>query len=78
MQHFHETNHTYAMEIESQRVWDYIGDGYVHRLIQSKTDGKVVELPHPDKKEDGDMMEAQFNSKLDAILLEYNQLLGNA
>lgn len=26
-----------------QRVWDYVNDSYVHRLIQSKTDGKLVE-----------------------------------
>jgi len=26
-------------------VWDYAGDGYVHRLIQNKADGKLVELP---------------------------------
>ena len=28
-------------------MWDYAGDGYVHRLIQSKTDGKLVEVPSP-------------------------------
>ncbi len=27
-----------------QRVWDYVNDTYVHRLIQSKTDGKLVEV----------------------------------
>lgn len=27
-------------------MWDYAGDNYVHRLIQSKTDGKLVELNH--------------------------------
>jgi BRCA1-associated protein len=27
-------------------VWDYAGDGYVHRLIQSKSDG-IVQLPPP-------------------------------
>ena len=32
----------------SAQVWDYIGDGYVHRLIQSQLDGKLVELPSPD------------------------------
>ena len=37
----------YALELETQRVWDYVGDGYVHRLIQSKTDGKLVEVPCP-------------------------------
>lgn len=29
------------------QVWDYASDGYVHRLIQSKTDGKLVEVPSP-------------------------------
>lgn len=45
--HWHETEHAYALELESQRVWDYVSDGYVHRLIQSKTDGKLVEVPSP-------------------------------
>ncbi|KAK0556940.1 hypothetical protein OC846_000784 [Tilletia horrida] len=44
-QHFQETGHLYSLELETQRVWDYAGDGYVHRLIQNKTDGKLVELP---------------------------------
>lgn len=42
--HFEESGHTYAYELETQRVWDYAGDQYVHRLIQSKTDGKLVEV----------------------------------
>lgn len=44
-QHYAETGHLYSLELETQRVWDYAGDGYVHRLIQSKSDGKLVELP---------------------------------
>ena len=43
--HFQETGHLYSLELETQRVWDYAGDGYVHRLIQNKADGKLVELP---------------------------------
>jgi hypothetical protein len=30
------------------QVWDYVGDGYVHRLIQSSLDGKLVEVPSPE------------------------------
>jgi hypothetical protein len=30
------------------QVWDYPGDGYVHRLIQSNLDGKLVEVPSPE------------------------------
>ncbi|KAI0343098.1 zf-UBP-domain-containing protein [Trametopsis cervina] len=43
--HYEATTHLYALELETQRVWDYAGDGYVHRLIQNKADGKLVELP---------------------------------
>ncbi|KAJ4359774.1 uncharacterized protein N0V89_000330 [Didymosphaeria variabile] len=43
--HYETTNHTYAMDVVSQHVWDYAGDGYVHRLIQNKSDGKLVDLP---------------------------------
>ncbi|KAI8910360.1 hypothetical protein EDD86DRAFT_205195, partial [Gorgonomyces haynaldii] len=46
-EHYLKTNHIYALEIETQRVWDYAGDGYVHRIIQNKSDGKLVQLPAP-------------------------------
>jgi BRCA1-associated protein len=36
--HYEATSHSYAMDMSTQRVWDYTGDGYVHRLIQSKPD----------------------------------------
>lgn len=45
--HWQESGHGYALELESQRVWDYASDAYVHRLIRSKTDGKLVEVPAP-------------------------------
>ena len=34
--HNERTGHNFAMELSSQRVWDYAGDNYVHRLIQNK------------------------------------------
>ena len=43
--HFLDTQHTYVMELETQRVWDYAGDNYVHRLIQNNADGKLIEFP---------------------------------
>jgi BRCA1-associated protein len=32
--HWQETQHTYALELESQRVWDYAGDKYYAHLSQ--------------------------------------------
>lgn len=43
--HFVESGHLYSLEVETSRVWDYVNDGYIHRLIQNRTDGKLVELP---------------------------------
>ena len=45
--HCKESGHCYALELEAQRVWDYASDNYVHRLVQSKKNGKLVELPSP-------------------------------
>ena len=45
LEHYKETSHTFSIELVTQRVWDYSGDNYVHRLVANKVDGKLVELP---------------------------------
>ncbi|KAJ2545965.1 hypothetical protein EV175_005775, partial [Coemansia sp. RSA 1933] len=42
--HFELTQHPYSLELGSQRVWDYAGDGYVHRILQNMADRKVIAL----------------------------------
>jgi len=69
---FKETMHAYALELQTSRVWDYAEDRYVHRLVQNKSDGKLVELPPPgvpDPSTQPDM------SKVESISLEYSYLL---
>lgn len=74
-QHYVDTAHCYAMELETQRVWDYAGDNYVHRLLQSETDGKLVELS-TDGKSSGWTGSSATESKLrDKMGLEYTQIL---
>eukprot|EP00934_Nitzschia_sp_Nitz4_P004075 Nitzschia sp. Nitz4//scaffold202_size38995//34114//35856//NITZ4_007637-RA/size38995-processed-gene-0.50-mRNA-1//-1//CDS//3329541399//4065//frame0 len=46
-QHYDETLHAYALDTETQHVWDFAGQGYVHRLLQNKEDGKLVEGTDP-------------------------------
>ncbi|KAJ1984110.1 hypothetical protein H4R34_000863 [Dimargaris verticillata] len=72
--HFGETGHVYALELETQRVWDYVREGYVHRLIQNKTDGKLVELPDPEPSTAATRPVVP-EEKVDAISLEYTNLL---
>lgn len=42
--HYESTNHCFAMDLKTQRVWDYSSDNYVHRLLQNESDGKLVEV----------------------------------
>jgi len=66
--HFTLTQHCYSMQLGNNRVWDYAGDNYVHRLVQNKSDGKLIEVD-----ESGN--EIQDGEKLDSITLEYTYLL---
>ncbi len=75
------------MELETQRVWDYAGDNYVHRLIQNKADGKLVELPPAANIETGnangrrqgpgedDNLKAE---KMEIMAMQYSQILQRA
>jgi len=47
MQHYEETLHAYALDTETQHVFDFAGGGYVHRLLQNMEDGKIVEGTDP-------------------------------
>ncbi|KAF1930118.1 RING-10 protein [Didymella exigua CBS 183.55] len=75
--HYKATKHTYAMDVVTQHVWDYAGDGYVHRLIQNKADGKLVDLP-ASTQQTGMTGYANDNvprEKLDNMGMEYAYLL---
>lgn len=68
--HYETTSHLYALDIETQRVWDYAGDGYVHRLIQNVVDGKIVELPSHVQEQQG------FDHQEEEEVSEVTQVIG--
>ncbi|VDN05369.1 unnamed protein product [Thelazia callipaeda] len=76
--HFEATSHTFTLEVGGERVWDYAGDNYVHRLIQSSPDGKVVEYKRSAACDSGvcDSGESA-GEKLESIQLEYTCLLAS-
>jgi BRCA1-associated protein len=84
-EHWKDTAHSFALEIETQHVWDYAGDTWVHRLIRAKGDGKVVELPSRNNPGDplgeggggGGSGEDDMipKAKVEAMGLEYTHLL---
>ncbi|KAJ5661796.1 uncharacterized protein N7477_009412 [Penicillium maclennaniae] len=75
--HWKATAHAFAIDLNSQRVWDYVGDAYVHRIIQSKSDGKLVELPAADHSalDPPDWGDAVPREKLENMSVEYTHLL---
>jgi len=78
--HYETTSHTYAMDVATQHVWDYAGDGYVHRLIQNKADGKLVDMPASSQSFAAPGMTGYSNDtvpreKLDNMGMEYAYLL---
>lgn len=67
------------MELSTSRIWDYAGDRYVHRLVTTEEDGKIVELP---EKDDTKLTKDQSNDEYSELLLsqlisqrEYYELL---
>ncbi|KAH7419045.1 hypothetical protein BKA64DRAFT_2918 [Cadophora sp. MPI-SDFR-AT-0126] len=77
--HWKESAHNFALEIETQHVWDYAGDMWVHRLIRGKGDSKVIELPSRGHAAAGhvnnDAEDMVPREKLDRIGMEYTHLL---
>lgn len=77
--HYEQTSHSFAMDLNTQRVWDYASDGYVHRIMQSKTDGKLVQLPstpaHAIRASEDSFDDYVPREKLENIGLEYTHLL---
>lgn len=86
--HQKSTQHAFAMDMESKRVWSYAADAYVHRImanVQDGSDGKLVELPDgaesaldpdedipPEQLHDDGALAAE---KLETLSLEYTHLL---
>merc|ERR1719232_2046684 len=75
--HFLNTEHCYSMQLGHNRVWDYVGDNFVHRLVQNTEDGKLVEQEA--RLEDGGKHDLGWTGdaeeKVDSLQLEYTYLL---
>ena len=44
VQHYDETKHVYAQDLETQEVWDFSKMDYVNRLVMNQIDGKLIEI----------------------------------
>ncbi|TGO78821.1 hypothetical protein BELL_0053g00270 [Botrytis elliptica] len=78
-EHWKDSAHNFALEIETQHVWDYAGDIWVHRLIRDKGDNsKVIELPSSRSRgalAPADNVDMVPREKLENAGLEFTHLL---
>ncbi|KAJ0986497.1 hypothetical protein J5N97_004853 [Dioscorea zingiberensis] len=82
--HWGRTHHCYALDPHAQRIWDYVGDTYVHRLNQSKSDDKLqshcrfnINCASCQCNDEHGFSGVLFSSQVDALKDEYNRLLAN-
>ena len=79
--HYEETGHLFAMDLSSKRVWDYGGDGYVHRImVEDRTagkDGVEVGVREVADSDYGDTVPGKGDPNVDVenLALEYTHLL---
>ncbi|KJX92650.1 RING and UBP finger domain protein [Zymoseptoria brevis] len=81
--HYESTSHCYAMDINTQHVWDYAGDGYVHRLIQSKPtpdSTTSATLPLASRRHENEAFRSEPSDsvpreKMESMAAEYTYLL---
>jgi BRCA1-associated protein len=74
--HYESSGHTFAMDLDTKRVWDYVGDGYVHRIIQDngqaeKSNARAGIISRADYQDDSD----EKGEGREALALEYTHLL---
>lgn len=46
-EHYLKSGHSFSLDLESQGIWDYQNERFVHRLIQNKYGRDIVEIPIP-------------------------------
>ena len=73
--HFKETNHNYSLELESQRIWDYSLDKWVHRIILGQNSAPIN--LDEDMNEEKQLTEQEFYIRMESIINEYNKVLAS-
>ena len=73
--HFLDTQHCYSMQLGHNRVWDYVGDNFVHRLVQNSSDGKLVQQEGGQEEPGLGKVGPGQEEKVDSLQLEYTYLL---
>lgn len=77
MLHYNSTSHRYSIELNSQRIWDYLTDNWIHRLINSNECSSAILLEDEDvnTNEENSMSTKEFLLRMENVITEYGKVL---
>ena len=75
--HFEDTGHRYSIDLSSNRIWDYFGDTWVHRILKLKDEDSVGvnNTIFLEDKDDDTISSKEFLTRIENIISEYNYVL---
>ena len=73
MNHYKTTHHRYSIELDTQRIWDYMTDAWIHRVINSNEGSNTILLDDIDNKKEPSTKE--FLTRMENVIEEYNKVL---
>jgi BRCA1-associated protein len=82
VEHFKTTLHTYSMDIHDERIWDYLGDLWVHRIIKmnntkENTNDTIFLDNNIENSNESNINSKEFLTRIENIISEYNFVLSN-
>jgi BRCA1-associated protein len=72
--HFETTLHRYSIDLTTYRIWDYLGDSWVHRILKvNNTDNSTIYLESQDNT--SNINSKEYLTRIENIISEYNYAL---
>lgn len=75
VEHFKSTCHRYSVDLHSKRIWDYLGDSWVHRSIKISEETK--DMIQFDNNACEDINSKEFLTRIENVISEYNFVLSS-
>ena len=76
VKHFETSFHRYSIEIETERIWDYLGDNYVHRFLNlNKNEDNTNSINFEFNQGESQIDSKEFLMRIENIISEYNYVL---
>ena len=78
IKHFETTFHRYSIDLNTERIWDYCGDNYVHRFLNLNKNEDSINSINLDQGDNGNQIDSkEFLMRIEKIISEYNFVLSS-